>query len=97
VVNAVKHARPSVIDVDLALSDEGIVLEVSDDGVGIDASSSLAVQAGHVGLALVRRRVEDAGGAFEIATRDDGGTRSRTVLPLPRERDSLQSFASHVR
>jgi signal transduction histidine kinase len=95
VVNAVKHARPSVIDVDLALSDEGIVLEVSDDGVGIDAGSSRAVQAGHVGLALVRRRVEDAGGAFEIATRADGGTRSRAVLPLPRERDSLQSFASY--
>jgi signal transduction histidine kinase len=97
VVNAVKHARPSVIDVDLALSDEGIVLEVSDDGVGIDASSSQAVQAGHVGLALARRRVEDAGGAFEIATRADGGTRSRAVLPQPRERDSLQTFASHVR
>jgi hypothetical protein len=68
---------------ELALSDEGIVLEVSDDGVGIDASSSQAVQAGHVGLALVRRRMEDAGGAFEIATRADGGTRSRAVLPRP--------------
>jgi signal transduction histidine kinase len=97
VVNAVKHARPSVIDVSLALADEGIVLEVSDDGVGIDAGSSQAVQAGHVGLALVRRRVEDAGGAFEIATRADGGTRSRAVLPRPRERDSLQTFATHVR
>jgi signal transduction histidine kinase len=97
VVNAVKHARPSVIDVSLALADEGIVLEVSDDGVGIDAGSSQAVQAGHVGLALVRRRVEDAGGAFEIATRADGGTRSRAVLPRPRERDRLQTFATHVR
>ena len=97
VVNAVKHARPSVIDVSLALADEGIVLEVSDDGVGIDAGSSQAVPAGHVGLALVRRRVEDAGGAFEIATRADGGTRSRAVLPRPRERDSLQTFATHVR
>ncbi len=97
VVNAVKHARPTVIDVSLSVGDDGIVLEVSDDGVGIDASSSQAVQAGHVGLALVRRRVEDAGGAFEIATRADGGTRSRAVLPQPQGRDSLQSFATHVR
>jgi two-component system NarL family sensor kinase len=95
VVNAVKHARPSVIEVSLAVDEDGIVLEVSDDGVGIDRSSDRAVQAGHVGLALVRRRVEDAGGSFEIATRDDGGTLSRAVLPGLRERDSLQTFASY--
>jgi signal transduction histidine kinase len=97
VLNAVKHARPSVIDVSLSLDEAAIVLVVSDDGVGIDAGSSQAVQAGHVGLALVRRRVEDAGGAFEIATRSDGGTRSRARLPLPHERDGLQSFAGQVR
>jgi signal transduction histidine kinase len=31
---------------------------------------------------MVRRRVEDAGGRFEIETRSDGGTRSRVALPL---------------
>ena len=60
-----------------------IVLEVNDDGVGIDTSdTSRAVQAGHVGLAMVRRRVEDSGGQFDIETRADGGTRSRVVLPI---------------
>ncbi len=60
-----------------------IVLEVNDDGVGIDSSdTSRAVQAGHVGLAMVRRRVEDSGGQFEIETRADGATRSRVVLPV---------------
>lgn len=54
--------------------DDRIVLEVDDDGVGIDdAASGRAVQAGHVGLAMVRRRVEDVGGVLEIATRPDGG------------------------
>ena len=95
VVNAIKHARPSTIEISVIESEDGILLEVSDDGVGIDAGSERAVQAGHVGLALVRRRVEDAGGSFEIATRDDGGTRSRAVLPQPHDRDSLQSFATH--
>ena len=83
-VNAFKHARPTAIEVSVTAAAEGIVLEVSDDGVGIDASGSdRAVRAGHVGLAVVRRRVQDAGGTFEIATRDDGGTRSRAVLPHP--------------
>ena len=81
-VNAVKHARPDRIDVLLTDEADRIVLEVDDDGVGIDdAASRRAVQAGHVGLAMVRRRVEDLGGTLEIATRADGGTHSRVVLP----------------
>jgi signal transduction histidine kinase len=83
VVNAVKHAGPSTIDVSLRADDGHIVLEVSDDGRGIDTSDvERTVHAGHLGLAMVRRRVEDAGGGFEIETRPDGGTRSRVVLPL---------------
>jgi signal transduction histidine kinase len=75
VVNAVKHAGPSAIDVSVRPHDGHIVLEVNDDGIGIDTSDAgRAVQAGHLGLAMVRRRVEDAGGQFEIETRADGGT-----------------------
>ena len=82
-VNAVKHARPRHIDVRVTSEAEQTVLEVNDDGVGIDSSDAgHAVQAGHVGLAMVRRRVEDGGGQFEIETRADGGTRSRVVLPI---------------
>jgi signal transduction histidine kinase len=82
VVNAVKHADPTSIDVVVQRQATNLVLEVNDDGVGIDtAQAGRAVQAGHVGLAMVRRRVEDAGGELVIATRDDGGTRSRVVLP----------------
>ena len=82
VVNAVKHGHSSHIDVAVSTLDGGaIVLTVCDDGVGIDSGHSSAVRAGHVGLAVVRRRVEDADGQFEIATRADGGTRSRVTLP----------------
>ena len=82
VVNAVKHADPTRIDVTVREEGGRLLLEISDDGVGIDtAQADRAVQAGHVGLAMVRRRVEDAGGELEIATRLDGGTHSRVVLP----------------
>ena len=82
VVNAVKHARPTAIRVLVRVKDGQIVLDVDDDGVGIDdAASRRAVQAGHLGLAMVRRRVEDVGGSLEIATRADGGTHSRVILP----------------
>jgi signal transduction histidine kinase len=81
-VNAVKHASPSTIDVSVRDQEGGVILEVSDDGVGIDTSDAgRAVRAGHLGLAMVRRRVEVAGGRFEIETRADGGTRSSVDLP----------------
>jgi signal transduction histidine kinase len=83
VVNAVKHASPTTIDVQVTEVDGTIIIEVNDDGVGIDASDTdRTVQAGHVGLAMVRRRMEDAGGLLEIATRSDGGTRSRIAVPV---------------
>jgi signal transduction histidine kinase len=67
----------AVIDVKGAVS-----LEVLDDGRGIDSSqAATAVQAGHVGLALARHRVEDAGGTLEIATVPTGGTFVRVRLP----------------
>jgi signal transduction histidine kinase len=82
VVNAVKHAAPSRIDVLVREESGRLVLEINDDGIGIDTErADRAVQAGHVGLAMVRRRVEDAGGEFSIATRPDGGTRSFVALP----------------
>jgi signal transduction histidine kinase len=85
VVNAVKHAQPTGIRVVVESDDDALVLVVDDDGVGMDdAPSRRAVQAGHLGLAMVRRRVEDLGGTLEIATRADGGTHSRVVLPNTR-------------
>ena len=82
VVNAVKHASPSTIEISVRTHEADVILEVSDDGVGIDASDAgRKVQAGHLGLAMVRRRVEDAGGSLGIETRADGGTSSRVRLP----------------
>jgi signal transduction histidine kinase len=81
VVNAVKHAQPTRVEVSVSAPRGAIVLEVGDDGIGIDTvASNRAVRAGHVGLAVVRQRVEDAGGRFEIASGPDGGTRSRVSV-----------------
>jgi signal transduction histidine kinase len=82
VINAVKHARPSLVRVVVGEGEEGLSLEVTDNGRGIDSSqAAAAVQAGHVGLAVARRRVEDAGGTLEIATVPTGGTFVRATLP----------------
>jgi hypothetical protein len=68
------------------LEDDGLVLAVDDDGMGIDdAPRRPTVQAGHLGLAMVRRRLEDVGGSLDIATRADGGTHSPGSCSRTRE------------
>jgi signal transduction histidine kinase len=82
VVNAVKHGGPARVDVRVSAPGDRIVVEVTDDGVGIDdEAGGRAVRSGHVGLAVVRQRVEDAGGSFEIGPGVDGGTRSCVSVP----------------
>ena len=73
VVNAAKHARPTTIAVTVAVTDDRIELEVRDDGVGI-AETLESVAGGHVGLAIVRRRVRDAGGSLDTEARVGDGT-----------------------
>jgi two-component system, NarL family, sensor kinase len=82
VTNAVKHARPSLVRVTADVGEADVWVEVVDDGHGIDSSPARpGVHAGHVGLAVARRRVEDAGGRLDIRTVPTGGTHVRVSLP----------------
>jgi two-component system, NarL family, sensor kinase len=82
VTNAVKHARPGLVRVAADVVDDALMVEVVDDGRGIDSSPARpGVHAGHVGLAVARRRVEDSGGTLDIRTVPTGGTHVRVSLP----------------
>jgi PAS domain S-box-containing protein len=74
--NAAKHARASVISVDVASGDAVIDVTVSDDGVGgADASRGS-------GLTGLRDRVEALGGTIEIGSAHGGGTRLHSRIPV---------------
>ena len=87
VTNAVKHAAASQCHVAITIADRSLVLRVADDGRGIDAptAQSATVDAhprrGN-GLATMRERAEELGGALDIAGTDSGTTVTAT-LPLP--------------
>jgi len=80
-VNVRKHARAHHVVVDVARDDDGLLLTIDDDGLGIDADAVVA-RPGHLGLTSMRDRATIAGGWFEVGPRALGGTRVRVRLPF---------------
>ena len=78
--NAIKHARPDRLDVRLTCEDEGLSLEVCDNGVGFDPH---AVYRGHLGLHSIRERATKVGGTLTISSVPDCGTQVRVDIPIP--------------
>ena len=77
VTNAVRHARPTRVDVVLEVVDRELALTVSDDGSGMPEH----VRAG-VGLESVHHRAAEVGGTCAIHTRPGAGTVLAARLPM---------------
>jgi signal transduction histidine kinase len=74
--NAARHARASVVDVDVDTDDELVRLSIRDDGVG---GADPAHGSGLVGL---KDRVEALGGTIGISSPAGGGTSLLVTLPV---------------
>jgi signal transduction histidine kinase len=73
--NASRHARATYVRVDVARDDAGVLVEVSDDGVG-GADASVGS-----GLRGLRDRVEALGGRLEVDSPVGAGTTVRARIP----------------
>jgi signal transduction histidine kinase len=73
--NAVKHARASVVHVELAASDSTVRLVVDDDGIG---GADLGKGSGLVGL---RDRIDALGGTLQVTSPVGHGTKLLIEIP----------------
>jgi two-component system, NarL family, sensor kinase len=81
-VNAAKHANANFVSLTVKRGGDEIVLEVADDGKGIDPRSrATALLEGHIGLAFITERIEAIGGVVTISTAPAAGTTVRAALP----------------
>ncbi|ARP70478.1 hypothetical protein LK08_19570 [Streptomyces sp. MUSC 125] len=80
--NAARHAHASAVTVAVH-ADDVLLLEVTDDGRGIDPSVTRSS-----GLTNMRRRAEKLRGGFEVTSAPSGGTRLRWHVPLTADGDS---------
>ncbi len=79
IMNAVKHAHPSLIKVYLEAVDDGARIVVEDDGTGFDPDQGSPE--GHFGLAMMRERAQAAGGTFSLHSQPGEGTVITAVFP----------------
>ena len=79
VANALHHAAPSKVHVEIVRSEEQLRVSISDDGRGFEPLSS--PRSGSFGITSMRERAAACGGTLELASRPGGGT--KVVLQVP--------------
>jgi signal transduction histidine kinase len=79
--NAVRHAKPTVINVSVRGEPPNLLLEVTDNGSGI--AEPQLVSGDGFGLSSMRARAEKLGAQFDVRTAPGRGTSIVVRLPLP--------------
>jgi signal transduction histidine kinase len=77
--NMIKYADASTCSVNLKLSDNNFILEISDDGVGMSGE----VNGSGNGIPNIKKRVLQLGGVIDIKTAPGKGTTISISLPYP--------------
>ncbi len=79
-INALRHAQPSRVEIDVSSDEERITATVTDDGVGLPPDYNS--RPGHFGLRGLAERTERLGGALHIANHPPHGVRLTAEIPL---------------
>jgi signal transduction histidine kinase len=78
--NAARHARATTVRVSLEKAGANLRLAIEDDGAGFDTDAARRGQ----GIANMRARADEFGGAFDLASRPGGGTEIAFSIPYER-------------
>jgi signal transduction histidine kinase len=81
VANAVKHGGSNDISVRVRVARGALEVRVEDEGRGFQPSGT-SIDAGHLGLEMMRRRVAEMNGTLEIRSSPGKGTRVVARLPV---------------
>ena len=101
--NVLKHAQASHVIIRIRVLVGLLLVEVSDNGKGFDVEEAMGTGRSlyHIGLRVMRDRVQEAGGKWEISSKPGAGTtvKARFLLATPslvltrREREVLRLLA----
>ncbi|MCL1066001.1 nitrate/nitrite two-component system sensor histidine kinase NarQ [Shewanella olleyana] len=82
-INAIKHAKPSRIEIDCFLADSDMIhINIKDDGIGV---SHLKERDQHFGLGIMYERATKLNGTVKFDNNPQGGTTVSLVFPPQQE------------
>jgi signal transduction histidine kinase len=81
VINALKHARPSQVNVLLQFHPQVVRLSIVDDGCGFQPNGAVLNGSSHFGLLDMRERAQSLGCRLEIHSEAGAGTRIELQVP----------------
>lgn len=85
VANAIRHANPEELRIEIRYEDSGVKLIVEDDGAGFIPGT----QSNGFGLIGMRKRAESISAHLQLTSAPGRGTRIEVISPLPPKRTIL--------
>jgi len=82
VANAVRHAHPTQVEVNLQYMAKELQLRIRDNGCGFDPDGPDGSKAGHFGLVGIRERTKSLAGTVSLSSQPGQGTEIIVRLPL---------------
>lgn len=81
--NTAKHAQAKHVKIQLVRSDNGIYMEIEDDGLGFDFEKVLqSTEREHWGLITMQERAYAIGGEMDIEAKKGKGTKVKISVPI---------------
>ncbi len=78
--NVARHARAANVEISLRVDAQCLIMDVSDDGIGIEPSS--VNKDGALGLLGIQERLRALGGTFQARRNEPSGTTVSIAIPL---------------
>lgn len=80
--NAIKHGSPSAVEVSLRLEGGELILQVTDNGTGLEGAGA---EGWGYGMRIMQYRASRVGADLVVRDRADGGVQVTCTVPIPTE------------
>lgn len=80
--NALKHAHPTEVGIELKFQEKSARLRIRDNGCGFDPARVVISQGGGFGMVGIRERVQQLGGELVVESRPGNGTEVVVEVPV---------------